>query len=86
MAGLQYNFFPTDILYPRSSKTVTHEEAAVSATLPLQHFYFFPTDYLYPRPPPSLQSRLQIKRRDASHSLELPAASTITKTPFNEPQ
>ncbi|KAK2651963.1 hypothetical protein Ddye_011819 [Dipteronia dyeriana] len=88
MAGLQYNFFPTDILYPRASsksvaavvETTTEKSAAAAAAaaaLPLDQYYFFPTDYLYPRPSPSLKldatrSR-QIKSKD-----KLPLPTTIT--------
>lgn len=57
MAGLQYNFFPTDFFYPRTSKPAfataadTSAAAEKASSLPSQQqYHFFPTDYLYPRP------------------------------------
>ncbi|TXG70283.1 hypothetical protein EZV62_005218 [Acer yangbiense] len=85
MAGLQYNFFPTDILYPRTSssssksvpavvETTTHKSAAA---LPLDQYYFFPTDYLYPRPSPSL-------KLDATRSRQIKSKDKPTTTPFDQ--
>ncbi|KAJ4706291.1 hypothetical protein OWV82_019962 [Melia azedarach] len=84
MAGLQYNFFPTDFFYPRPSNSgaaATVDKS--SSALSLQQYYFFPTDFFYPRSPQSLQLQvnnnnkqraapLQIKKRDFSNDLEFP--------------
>lgn len=58
MAGLQYNFFPTDFFYPRTSKpafAATAADTSVAAekasSLPSQQQYHsFPADYLHPPP------------------------------------
>ncbi|PRQ49685.1 hypothetical protein RchiOBHm_Chr2g0124691 [Rosa chinensis] len=34
MAGLQYNFFPTDFLYPRPQLDATNKAAAATVALP----------------------------------------------------
>ncbi|KAK3217970.1 hypothetical protein Dsin_011940 [Dipteronia sinensis] len=88
MAGLQYNFFPTDILYPRTSPSSSSKPAAAvvetttpksAAALPLDQYYFFPTDYLYPRPPPSL-------KLDATRSRQIKSKDKPTTTPFDQSQ
>ncbi|KAJ0100053.1 hypothetical protein Patl1_20888 [Pistacia atlantica] len=70
MAGLQYNFFPTDFFYPRASPP--SESTAEKAALPSQQYYFFPTDYWYPRPQsvqvPTNQRVSPILKTDASHN------------------
>lgn len=59
MAGLQYNFFPTDFFYPRTSKPAFAATAAAdksaaaekASSLPSQQQYHsFPADYLHPPP------------------------------------
>lgn len=59
MAGLQYNFFPTDFFYPRTSKPAfaataaadTSAAAEKASSLPSQQQYHsFPADYLHPPP------------------------------------
>ncbi|XP_038697921.1 uncharacterized protein LOC119995480 [Tripterygium wilfordii] len=66
MAGLQWNFFPTDILYPKTQTSGT-ETTTLKVAVPLQtqkrdhdegsnrngllQYNFFPTDFFYPKPP-----------------------------------
>ncbi|KAJ0809045.1 hypothetical protein HanPI659440_Chr01g0010271 [Helianthus annuus] len=56
MAGLQYNFFPTDFLYPQPTKKasdVTAPQVIVTNNKKPKaglQYNFFPTDFLYPQP------------------------------------
>ncbi|KAJ4706290.1 hypothetical protein OWV82_019961 [Melia azedarach] len=71
---LQYNFFPTDFFYPRSSSTKSVDvEATEKLSKFQQSYYFFPTDFFYPRPVPVQSLKVDNK------SMQQGAASPISK-------